>query len=645
MTLAKPWQTTKHIQHFLIATGCALCSGCFLFSGSSKNNQNQNNVNLQSNVPSLTSWSQVITNVTPDNVDADVVNALAECNCAPAFSERYADALILRRGVIPEIMVPAVRESIRSNSKLKLIQDLGGSFAGILRRMLLSDDALLDEIRSGIYDLVEKSTGWKSLKTKPFRYSLFSRLTPMKADSESDWNKRFDTTEQATRWNFFFAVDGLWQGAPAINGNDHSLELAQVTLIASEMQYIFGLSKDPSGKPYGGLTLNTENPTGDGTKEFDPRVSYTVPRYISGRYEAGIPTGFDGVDVATNSRESWINSVSSYSLEEQSKLWSASARMLNRTRPRSRTFTQPLYDRVNGILPTEVYSMSLIFLASIENLLTKQFISEKNLTITTLHAVPNSDQNPALNPTSGGNSSSMAPVADLTGKARVLAMSRLLQALILWYDELQKIDDIDVSQDVKTQLISAPPSMKKAMQFTASQILSEAIRAIPNAPEKPEYVEVAFKENPILTNDIAAAAEVLTTLARMSRQVLHSSFLEHRLTALINNFSTQTLARVASAPPPSEPNTVSSTVSNTASNAASNTASNTASNAASNTASNAASNTASNAIKGVKPSDVFWTLALLNEWALHNPNPNEMPWLEATHAQLKSVVSLWDSNR
>jgi hypothetical protein len=258
----------------------------------------------------------------------------------------------------------------------------------------------------------------------------------------------------------------------------------------------------------------------------------------------------------------------------------AAARMLNRTRPSARTFTAPLYHPTTGIFPTELYSMPLIFLASIEDLLTKRFINEKELTIKTLLPVP------------GGE-----PIADLTGKPRALALTRLLEALTLWHTELQNVSDIDVSPEMKTKLTNAPASLKKAMQFTASELLASSVRAIPGAPPSPSFVEVAFSGHTTVTDDIAATAEVLTTLARMSRTAMRSQFLEERVSALVNTFGTQTLAMAATKPSKNP------------------------------------------------TSDVFWTLALFNEWELHNPNPSAMPWFAETHKQLRAMVNQWDSVR
>ncbi len=553
------------------------CSGCFLFSkeATKKTDPSTQTIGVQTQ-----NWTQTLSLVAPDTIDIETVNAIAACSCTPNFDQKYAYALILRRGVIPEILVPAVREEIRANEKLKLLQQLAGPFTGVMRQLFLNDEALLDEIRTGVYDVIRGATGWTSLQDKRFRFSLFPPVTPARADGEQDWNTRFDTLEQAVRWNYFFAASGLWTGGTNLNGSDHSMELAQVALIASELQYIFGLSKTPSGEPYGGLTLSTENPTYDTLREFDPRVPYTIPRYVSGRYEAALPTSLDGVDVAMNARESWRNSVSTFSLDEQARIWSAAARMLQRTRPSARTFTRPLYAVKDGLFPDEIYAMPLIFLTSLETLLTKQFINEKELKIRTLIATPGSEA-----------------VTDLTGKPRAMALARLIEALTLWHNALQNVDDISVSDELKAQLKSAPASLKKAMQFTTAELLGEAVRAIPDTPAFSENMEVAFPNNPAITNDVAANAELLTSLARMSRLVVRSEFLEKRLGSLINTFAARTFALTLQSP-----NTL-------------------------------------------KAADIFWTLALLNEWALHNPSPIASPWFASTHTQLRELVNQWDSVR
>jgi hypothetical protein len=560
----------------LVATALT-CSGCILFT---KESPKKSIPTTQGTLFQTQNWTQALSLVAADTIDIDTVNAIAACSCTPNFDEKYAYALLLRRGVVPEILVPAVREQIRANEKLKLLQQLAGPFTSLLRRLFLNDEALLDEIRSGVYDVIRGATGWTALQNKRFRFSLFPPVTPARADAEQEWNTRFDTMEQAVRWNYFFSSNGLWTGASTANGNDHSMELAQVALIASELQYIFGLSKTPSGEPYGGLTLSTENPTYEGVREFDPRVPYSVPRYISGRYEAALPTSLDGVDVALNARENWHNSVSTFSLDEQARLWSAAARMLQRTRPSARTFTLPLYTVKDGLFPDEIYTMPLIFLASLENLLTKRFINEKELKIKTLLATPGAE-----------------PVSDLAGKPRSMALVRLVEALTLWHNALQNIDDINVSEELKAQLKRAPASLKKAMQFTTAEILGESARAIPGAPPSPEYVEVAFQANPPITNDVAANAELLTTLARMSRLTVRSEFLEKRLGALINTFAARTFVGGAQTS------------------------------------------------TSLKADDLFWTLALLNEWSLHNPSPAAMPWFVSTHTQLRELVSQWDSVR
>lgn len=547
-------------------------TGCFLFPST------QNRTSNQGAAYNAEAWKQAIGLVAADTIDTPTVDAIAACGCTPGFDQKYAYALIQRKGVLPEVLVPAVREAIRTNDKLKLLQQLAGPFSGVLQRLFLNDDALLDEVRSGVYELVQKSTGWKSLEKKPFRFSLFPPVTPSKADSEIIWSTQFETIEQAIRWNYFFASNSLWSGAIVNFENDHSLELAQVALIASEIQYIFGLTKSPSGQPYGGLTLSVENPKGDGVRDFDPRQSYTTPRYVSGRYRANLPVTLDAVEAAMNARESWTNHVDVFSLEEQARLWSASARMLERMRPSARTFTKPFYDATTGIFPTEVYSMPFLFLASIESLLTKQFINENTLTIKTLVAAPGAQ-----------------PIADLTGKARAMAMTQLLEALTLWYEQLKTVGDINLSQDLKAQLIAAPKSLKRAMQFTTAELLNEAVRSVPGSSS--QLIEVAFQGSPTITGDIAASAQVITTLARMSRLVMRSQFLEDRLTTLVNTFGTHTLQNLSNTPITE------------------------------------------------RPAQLFWTLALYNEWEKHNPDPKTMPWFAQAHTDLKNVVSQWDAVR
>lgn len=504
-------------------------SGCTWFSSSKTSSSNRGLVNSAVNSVTPTAvWAGSLEFASPETATPDILAAIAACECAPAFGEKYAHSLLLQRGIVPELLVPTVRNEIRTNSKLDLLKQIAGPFSGVLRTVFLSDSTLLNEIRSGVLEKVKVATNWTSLTNMPFRFSLFPPVTPIAQSSSGTWENSTEISAQAARWAFFFKQEGLWTGAPALTREDHSEQLVQIMLILSEMEYAFGLSPDASGKPYGGLALDLADPSGTPPSAFDPRKPYTSAKFLAGRYTVGIPTDPDGVDIALNSREAWQNSISAYSLDEQAKLWNAAAQLFKRLRPKSRTFIKPLFAANTGIFPDETHTIGLIFLASLEPLLLNQFIDKANLSITTLRSVPK-----------------QPPVADLIGTPRVLAIARLLDALTQWNDALQNIDDITLPAETKQQILNAPVSIKEAMQFTVMKLLGETVRVIPGMPSTPENVEIFIPKNGGAQQDIAATAEVIAALAKASRIGFQSPFLKQRLGVLINRFGNSTLPQAS----------------------------------------------------------------------------------------------------
>ncbi len=512
-------------QTIAIALMATICSGCTWFSNSKTMPKSiVLPPSITNSVTPASIWAGSLEFVSPETATPDILNAIAACECAPAFGEKYAHTLLLQRGIVPELLVPTVRNEIRTNSKLDLLKQLAGPFSGVLRTVFLSDSTLLDEIRTGVLDKVKAATNWTSLSSMPFRFSLFPPVTPIAQSTIGTWDNSMDIAAQAARWAFFFKQEGLWTGATALTREDHSEQLVQIMLILSEIEYAFGLSPDVTGKPFGGLALDVADPMGTPPSSFDPRKPYTTAKFLAGRYTVGIPTDPDGVDIALNSREAWQSSVSAFSLDEQAKIWNAGAQLFKRLRPKARTFIKPLFAANTGIFPEETHTMGLIFLASIEPLLLNQFIDKTNISITTLRSIPK-----------------QPPVADLIGTPRVLAIARLLDALTQWNDALQNINDIDLPADTKKQITNAPASLKEAMQFTVMKLLGETVRVIPGMPSTPENVEIFIPKNGGAQPDIAATAEVITALAEASRIGFQSPFLKQRIGVIINRFGNYTL--------------------------------------------------------------------------------------------------------
>jgi hypothetical protein len=488
--------------------------------------------------------------------------------------ERYARNLAVSPGVLPELLVPTIREEIRANEKLKLLTSLNEEFASIARKLFLDERTILTEIRTALVEKIHTASGWgQNLAREKIRFSPFPPVGAF-ATAGADWAQFFSVANQAVRWNFIFSQEGMWTGVSPLSRTDHSYQLLGVMLALSEWQYMFGLSRTPAGLPYGGLTLATDNPTGSGLTEFDPRKPYSVSRFITGRYAVSYRPGMDAVDTVFNARETWTNIYDGLSLDEQAKVWSSAARILHRTRPRNRNFTSNLFDPVRGILPDETHFLSLVVLPGFQDLLGSRFINEETRKIRTYFPP-----------------GAVYEAEEVLDARRLMALTRALEAVNLWYQELENISDINLSKDLTSELSSAGPTLKRGMQFLIQVILAQFGKTLEAGSNDMQLV-VANGTPPLTA---AEAAEVITTLANAERTVLPSDFLHMKLGRLSDWFVREYLQRV---------NVDATTQLGTA--------------------------------------DLMWTLALLNALEGETTRGFPLPWLQPTATALRTMIQNWD---
>jgi hypothetical protein len=519
-------------------------------------------------------WNQALATVLPESASEAELWAVSHCNCAPAFMDRYGRNLVMSHGVLPELLVPNVREEIRANDKLKLLTTLKEEFASVARKLFLDDGTILSEIRTAIAEKIHTASGWgQNLAREKIRFSPFPPVGSFTAIS-SDWSQFFSVPNQAIRWNFIFSQEGMWTGVSPMIRSDHAYQFLNVMLALSEWQYMFGLSHTQTGAPYGGLTLATDNPTGSGLMEFDPRKDYSVSRFITGRYALSYKPGYDAIDTAFNARETWTNIYDGLSLDEQAKVWSSAARILHRTRPRNRNFTSNLFDPVRGVLPDETHFLGLIVLPSFQDLLGKRFINEETRKVRTFFPP--------------GSAGDMEEVLD---SRRLMALTRALEAMNLWYQELQNVNDIKLSKDLTDQLTSSGSTIKRGMQFITQVILGEFGETTEDGSNEMQLV--VANGTPSLT--AAEAAEVLTTLANAERTVLASTFLHMKLGRLSDWYVKEYLQRA-------------------------------------------------NVDKNVQlgAADLMWTHTLFTALEGETTRDFALPWLQPTAAALRTMIQNWD---
>jgi hypothetical protein len=389
----------------------------------------------------------------------DLLWALSICQCTPNFQGKILVDMAKASGALPQPIVPAIREQIHNDPKLKALMSLqDGALSNLLKRFFTNDDKIAQSIREGFAQkLRDALPGGTTLdKAVPFRFDLF----PLAGNQETvaaGSSRRIHATSFGPRWSFVFSANRMFSGGKPIYGADHGLELFHVARTLAEWQYLYGLEKSAtSGKVFGGLTIDPNNPASGELLAFDPRTNpQASPRIVSGPIEAQFKdTG--SVDLALNVQEQWSRSPEPVSLDEQVKITHAAAIAFSRMRPENRQNTSTIFGPKGGkaMFPPETHQLPLIYLTGFGALLKKGFIDVPTRRIFALAQT-------------NGQDGALAPM---------VVTARMARTLFAWQKETSALQGAELSADVQAQLSAANPELKKAAQLAVQTIIANHVR-------------------------------------------------------------------------------------------------------------------------------------------------------------------------
>jgi len=437
--------------------------------------------------------------------EADAVeqlDAIARCDCGEKTKLKYFRTFNTTHGSLPQILVPTIREKIRTDSKLQTLAALPAGLGNLLKGIFASDDKITETISEEIAEQLKKNTpGGTSLgKNPPIRLDGFVPLTQGSVPPNA-----FNLNEQVVRWALVFSTPNLFEGKSGVGGGDHGPQTLEMMRALMEWNYMFGLDPrppQPGQNPgmYGGLSIDVAN-VNQVAGPFDPRITPDAKRFFSGIYSLNALTAASAVDLAILAREEWqVRQPSTIHLRDQARLWSAAAFAFARLRPENRSSISGMFGQKGvALFPTNAHELPLAFLPTLQALLEGGFIDKNERAIYSSARV-------------GGQQS---PV-----RATVGEISYLLDAMLNWTIQLRNIDQAQVNPASIEKLRATPGKFVPALQLSSNRVLSD------NFFVDQEQFGVTIRTlNTADPLSLVDGARALYALARTEQEVLHSPFI------------------------------------------------------------------------------------------------------------------------
>jgi hypothetical protein len=473
-------------------------------------------------------WRQQLNLLATQPLTGSALWAVAHCDCTKNFSRRIITASLSQPGVLPQPLVPSVREGIVSDSSFQFLRGLPPLLNNVLTPLFANDDKLATSIRDGISKRMQTAlqAGSRLATQLPFRFDHFGPLAgiPSSAAPASS----FVVSEQAAKWVHILSLDALWQGTEPLGFGDHGLQLVATMRTFSEWEYMFGLQTSAkTARPYGGLSLDLASLDSRQLGAYNLRAQPSLPpRLVTGSYSIGYPKT-STIDLVTNGSETWTHQRLPIRLEEQAMSAYAGALAFSRLRPESRRSVAGLFgaDRNQSLFPLDIHEIGLLWLSSFGGQLGGGWVDRDSRTIF------------------GQLRHSQLPAPKLATLREVTILTR---SLMRWVKELADLSQAQLSADAAARLTSARQDLRLATQNSIQTTLARHVRLV-RSPTAEEFVLVEDPES-MRAADLATAAETLSTLAEALSSGFQSPLLEDRVVALASSHFR--LAAATNAPSP-----------------------------------------------------------------------------------------------
>lgn len=441
--------------------------------------------------------------ITNEQNPVEQIDAISRCNCGEQTKLKYFRSFNSSKGVLPQILVPSIREEIRNNSKLQMLNALPPGLGSLLAGIFATDDKITDEISTKLGEkLSQNAPGGTSLGRSPkVRLDGFVPLSPVIGTTVPN---AFNLSEQIVRWSLVFSTPHLYDGNSGVGGADQGPQTLELMRAMMEWNYMFGLDPRPEGGQYGGISLDASGDVNRIAGPFDPRVIPNARRFFSGTYSLFFPPGTN-IQLATQAQEMWrVQHTTPILLQDQARLWSTAAFAFGRLRPEKRSNIQGMFGQKGvALFPQNAHELPLAFLSTLQSLLEGPFISKDARAIYKSARV--------------GSFQSDDP-------ATVSDIAYLMDALVNWTVQLRSIDTAQVRPEVAQRLSATPARFVPALQLAANRVLADHFVV------DERQVGITIRSlNPSDPTALAHAGRVLYALARTEREIIESPFIRDRV--------------------------------------------------------------------------------------------------------------------
>lgn len=431
--------------------------------------------------------------------------AASECRCMSSLKVAKLNESAYAKGVLPEVLVPAVRKEIRENETLSFINREIGPIGSVFAGMAVDDAEVNQEIVSGLRKLVtDVSPGSRFGRNGRIRFDGFTPYADLGLPVGS-----FDTSDQVVRWNTVFMQNGFFGRNSERLATDPGLSAYMVIKSLAELQYIYGFYAGAQSA----LTLDINEQTFLAT--YDPRLESEKVRTIWGKYQITTHGGRNLIQTALNTEEKWTHDGSELYLADQARLWIMMAKLFDRLRPRNRAPINQLFDSQGGYLPDDVYMLGLVSLPVLERLLS----SEKLIDI---------DSREIRN--------SIDKYGNPVGSASPETVARLMRGLLDWTVQLRDLSDVSLGHTMKDRLSGAEDSFKDGVRLAVQHMIREHISTYDSA-------DVTIL--PAVDGDLSKAGEVVETFLLINRGLLKSEVLDEMTFEITRSFLSDAITNIS----------------------------------------------------------------------------------------------------
>jgi hypothetical protein len=429
---------------------------------------------------------------TSGDVD-DLSMALSGCDCAQKI---VADVLVksaVKDGVLTQVLVPQIRETIAKDPKLQILLKLPSGLQTPFKKWLASDSKIDTEVRSGIAKHISTSLasiGGTTIGLRyPFKVGFFS---PLEGRDDT-----FDLAGQVSRWNLVMGLKNAWQGGAPLDGVDHGLQILETLKIVGEWAYFAGIGSDGSPNGFGGLSLDIRQGNKVLVTPFDlSSAPKDAGLFMSGQFSVSYPTA-SSIDLATKVKETWKYVPNDVLLKDQARAWRSAALAFQNFRRDVSKNSESILTAPDGAFRESVRKIPVVWLPGMAALIEKKFIDLSALDI-------------------------KSSAYGVQGDAGLSDLVDLADAVNLWRIAIANIEGSGLPQSAIEKLSGSSEKLVRPLQLIIQSIISQYTHA--------DYVEqkIYVGSQPVKATSLLSA-KTIRVLAELDQGVFKNNDLKRKI--------------------------------------------------------------------------------------------------------------------